>query len=251
MKNLLPHNTVDIWEIPLPACDLNALALNDLSPDEQTRFQRFYFAKHKRRFAQSRIALRTILSHYLHQCPADLEFAYSAFGKPSLPHFHNLQFNLSHSKDLALLAVCQTHPIGIDIEFFSERPFLGIASHLFSFQEQQQLACLPPSLIPLAFFSTWAQKEAIMKAVGMGMSYPTKAIDLRLLPIMPYLVYEPQTQQDLKIMPFLPRPAACAAICYHPDLTEIRYFKYDSTVQLKDLICLQTLPNASFSARDR
>ncbi len=243
----LHRNTIDIWEISL-SLPISEISVNYLSIDEQTRFQRFYFEKHRRRFASARIALRYILGHYLQQTPASLEFAYAAYGKPSLQHFPQLQFNLTHSKDLALLAICQDHPIGIDIEFFSARPFQGIAGHLFSLKEQQQLEQLPPGLTPLGFFSTWAQKEAVMKAIGVGMSYPTKDIDLHLLPTTSYSLYEPQTKQHLQLTPFMPQPASCAAVCYHPDLTEIRYFHYDPTVQLSHLQCVQHFPGTHFGA---
>lgn len=225
----IPADLIDLWEIPLQAVPLENCALGHLSSDERNRFDRFQFPRHKRRFAQARMALRTILGHYLHVLPASIQFEYTAHGKPYLPLPHQLQFNLSHSKDLALLAVCKHYPIGVDLEYFSTRPFQGIAGQLFSIKEQQTLLHLPASLKPLGFFSVWAQKEAIMKAVGLGLSYPTTLIDVPLLPTATYTLSEPETQQDWLVTPFMPYPGVSAAICYDPSLTTLRYFHYDPT----------------------
>ena len=131
---------LDIWQFSLSTpCTSDELKI--LSEDERTRASRFYFERHQRRFSVARVRLRQILARYLKKAPAELEFHYESHGKPYLTS--PLQFNLSHSKDLALLAVCFDHPVGIDIEFYSARPFLGIGRHLFSEEENQTLSKLP------------------------------------------------------------------------------------------------------------
>lgn len=226
--NRLQKNTLDIWEIPLPPQPLDSLLLDMLQQDELERFHRFYFSHHKRRFAQSKIALRTILGSYLDQAPDTLQFNYNTHGKPELSA-QQLQFNLTHSKDVALLAINQTHPIGIDLEYFSARPYHGIAQHLFSLNEQRQLQQLPASALAIGFFSVWAQKEALIKAVGVGLSYPTHLFDVPLLPKTTYSLHE--HQQHWLITPFMPYPGSMAAVCYHPSLSQIRYFHYDPATQ--------------------
>lgn len=234
---IISINQLDIWEIPLSFAD----TLSILSKDELERYNKFVFAKHKRRFALARIALRKILSQYIkipaqdiysqqfdfQQSAKNIKFYYSDYGKPFLHAQHNIQFNLSHSKDLAILAITKNHAIGVDIEYFSPRPYLGIAKHLFSNEEINALTNLPPSLTSLAFFAIWAQKEAIMKAVGLGLSYPTKEITLSLIPQKPYLIKDPYTNQIWKMAHFMPYPGVSAAVCYHPSLTQGRYFIYD------------------------
>jgi 4'-phosphopantetheinyl transferase len=226
--NILQKNTLDIWKIPLPAQSLESLSLHLLQRDELTRFHRFYFSHHKRRYAQAKIALRTILGGYLNQAPETLQFNYNEYGKPELAQTHCLQFNVTHSKDMALLAINQSHPIGIDLEYFSARPYHGIAQHLFSFNEQHQLQQLPISVQALGFFSVWAQKEALIKAVGLGLNYPTHRFDVPLLPRATYLLHEPLNQQNWLMTAFMPYPGSMAAVCYHPSLSQIRYFHYDS-----------------------
>ena len=224
----LTTNEVDIWEIPL----VNTFAdldLATLAEDEITRYQRFLFPKHKVRFALARIALRRILGNYLNTPPQEIEFSYSSHGKPMLKSNCNLQFNLSHSQDLALLAVTQQHPIGIDVEYFSPRPYLGIAEHLFSQAEIAALEKLSAAFTPWAFFSVWAQKEALIKAVGLGLSYPTKNLTVPLMAEPYYLIEDTYSNVTWKIASFMPYHGVSAAVCYHPSLTLKRYFIYDFT----------------------
>lgn len=225
---MISINQLDIWEISLSCADTVAeLDLSVLAEDELERYNRFIFDKHKKRFALARIALRKIIAEYIKVPAQDIRFHYSTYGKPTLEKQHEIQFNLSHSQDLAILAITKTHAIGVDVEYFSSRPYLGIAKNLFSQAEINALRHLHPSFTPFAFFAIWAQKEAIMKAVGLGLSYPTKEITLATIPQKPYLIKDPYAHKTWKITHFMPYHGVSAAICYHPSLTQGRYFIYD------------------------
>lgn len=214
---------LDIWQFSLNTpCTPDELAI--LSEDERTRASRFHFERHQRRFSVARVRLRQILARYLDSPPATLEFQYETHGKPYLAS--SLQFNLSHSKDLALLAVCLDHPVGIDIEFYSARPFLGIGRHLFSEKENQILINLPNALKPICFFHLWAQKEAVIKAVGTGLSYPTASIEVPTLPPTAQHLLQTLDGQPWKLDAFSPILGAQAAVCYHPSISTIRYGHY-------------------------
>jgi 4'-phosphopantetheinyl transferase len=218
--------SLDIWQFNL-AVPYSKKELNTLSEDEKTRAKRFYFDHHRHRFEIGRIRLRQILSQYLHDAPEKLSFHYEKHGKPYLNNA--LQFNLSHSRDLALLAICLNHSVGVDLEFYSPRPFLGIGQQVFSEKENRILSDLPKALKPLCFFHLWAQKEAVIKAVGTGLSYPTQLIQV---PVLPPTKAEPiQTIDDMywKIDAFSPALGARAAVCYDPSITKIRYKIYEQS----------------------
>lgn len=219
---VLMSKRIDLIQYPLHEMLPNARRY--LNQEETERADRFHFAKHQRRFTLARAGLRSLLATYLQENPQALEFRYGLNGKPEVINQHGLQFNLSHSEDLALLAIGQSYPLGVDLEFFSARPYLGIASHVFSQQEQDILAALPPALQPLAFFNGWAQKEALMKACGLGLQYPTKSIDLALLPQSPQTIYDSITNADWIIQTCSPRMACAGGLCHHPCIMEIRYF---------------------------
>ncbi|ETO93621.1 4'-phosphopantetheinyl transferase family protein [Legionella oakridgensis] len=226
----LHEERVDIWQFSLHMEFNNSKSL--LSSDEQKRAERYYFARHRRRFTIARTMLRLILARYLNLAPEQLEFTYSSHGKPALPN-HHLQFNMSHSQETALLAVGKNHSLGIDLEFFSARPYEGIADHLFSVQENQALHALPPMLKPLGFFHIWAQKEALIKACGLGLSYPTKQISLPILPTEAQAIYDPLHQQHWRVLSFIPKIASCAALCYNPCIQEIRYLTLNEVSALQ------------------
>ena len=85
-----------------------------LSEDEIIRANRYHFPEHKRRFLVARGCLREILGSYLAISPEKIEFIYSERGKPSINY--QLQFNLSHSEDMAICGLTLTARIGVDLE---------------------------------------------------------------------------------------------------------------------------------------
>lgn len=224
---------IDVWQIPLDNEPPWAKSL--LNEHEKTRANRYYFPEHQRRFSTARAMLRLILSHYLDTSAQKLVFDYLKQGKPYLPQHPFLQFNLSHSGDTALLAVGHTTPLGIDIEYFSARPYCGMAKHSFSAQENQSLAQLPPWLLPLAFFNVWAQKEAFIKALGLGLSYPTRQFNVPILPQQPALVDDPLHALCWQMVSFIPVVACCAALCCHPDVTDWYYHTLHALPDQPDL----------------
>lgn len=238
-KQLNPHectlkNTrIDIWQYPLHTEFAAAKLL--LSQDELTRAQRYHFAKHQRRFTIARAMLRLILAQYLPISAKEISFTENKYGKPQLENAPFLQFNLSHSEDLALLAVGAHYPVGIDLEFFSSRPYLGIGKQMFSPLENQALNNLQPYLRPLAFFNMWAQKEALIKACGLGLSYPTQQFDVPLLPSISTTVMDSLHHQNWQMVPFMPLINCSAALCHHLSITEIRYLALDAAGRLGEL----------------
>lgn len=107
-------------------------------------------------------ALRKILSSYIDEAPEKIRFEITETGKPLHP---NIYFSLSHSKNLALIAVNQQAPVGIDIEHVRPVPSkILIAKRFFAPREHDYLARLAPELQERAFFEIWTAKEALTKA---------------------------------------------------------------------------------------
>ncbi len=92
-------------------------------------------------------------------------------GKPFVPGW-NQHFSTSHSGDVMLIA-CAPVRIGCDIEAicpdFAWRP---VAERFFAAEERQALAAMAEEPGRIAFFHCWARKEAFVKALGTGLSYP-------------------------------------------------------------------------------
>ncbi len=218
---------IDIWEFSLNAYPKNAWLL--LTTSEQERAQRFYFKHHQQRFISAHAMLRLILARYLNEEPQELVLDTSPYGKPILHSESKLEFNLSHSKDLALVAIGQQFPLGVDLEFFSARPYNNLAANLYSPLELNAFLNLKSSLRPLAFFHIWAQKEAFIKACGLGLRYPTESFTVSVLPSGEQILFDSLHQCTWKITSFMPVPACSAAICHSPHIKKIRYIRVQAS----------------------
>ncbi len=141
-----------------------------LSAAEQERARRFKFEKDERLFTVAHAALRSILARYLNASPARIEFAIGPQGKPRLAAGESLRFNLSHSGELAVIAIA-SRELGVDVEGIKENfEFEEVAEHFFTAREVAALRALPGALQRRAFYQCWTSKEAFLKAKGTGLS---------------------------------------------------------------------------------
>lgn len=178
--NLPIFDQVHLWKIdhckvatPYPV--LHAL----LNSEEKARAERFVFDQHRRAFVMNRAVLKLILASYYDHArdPLELVFVYNRYGKPTLPDTPELQFNISHSADKALIAVSCNQPVGVDCEAVDKLVSVEkIALSQFSAAEYAHLVALPTCKIAGVFFQYWTRREATMKAVGMGFSLDIKKL---------------------------------------------------------------------------
>lgn len=181
MAYSLRPQDLHIWHIRLDV-DGETLAGYKLflSEDELIRADRFRFERDRRRYTAGRGILRVLLGRYLQSEPEAIRFQYTKYGKPYLLN-SDLQFNSAHSQDKALLGFCITTKIGVDIECI--RPIeniTAIASRFFSLSESNAILTAPVSQQLQLFFSYWTLKEAFIKGVGRGLSYPLDAFEIDL-----------------------------------------------------------------------
>lgn len=178
-------NTVRIHVIDLHPSRTPPALEAVLSDDERDRRDRFYFAPDRQAYTVCRGSLRHILGMALAQAPDTLRFTLGPYGKPHLAD-QEVHFNVSHSADIAVIAVSETTPIGVDIEQARRLDDLfALARRHFSPTEQEVLAGLPGSERVAAFFRCWARKEAFIKAIGLGLNFPLHGFDVSLAPGVP------------------------------------------------------------------
>jgi 4'-phosphopantetheinyl transferase len=183
----LEAGQVHVWRICLEQGDDQLDRFRRiLEPAELDRAGRFRFERLQRHFIASRGFLRYVLARYLAEQPEDLRFTFNSYGKPSLAGERSLQFNMSHSHEVALVAVTRDAAVGVDVEHIrSDFASEEIATRFFSHLEVETLKLLPKEEQVAAFFRCWARKEAYIKAIGKGLSQPLDGFDVTLAPDEP------------------------------------------------------------------
>lgn len=189
LKEGLPAVTLDaafesgqvhIWRI-----DLDHIAPasweETLCAEEFRKAKCFVQKKHHDRFLQGRSWLRSLLSAYTSVAPRELEIGFNQYGKPHLPLRYRLGFNLSHSENLAVIAIGRNQMIGIDIERLV-LPWGGhaLAQQVFSAEEYRSFTALPDDGLLIPFLTCWTRKEALAKALGVGLTLDLREISVGL-----------------------------------------------------------------------
>ena len=184
----LDAHDVHVWRVALADEARAASYWALLSDDERRRASRFVRDVHRRRFVLAHGALRIILAGYVGTEPTSLDFVTGEHGKPALRQgsgWPAVEFNLSHSDDLALVAVAHARPVGVDLERWSEGvEYLELAERFFSPGERDALRALAhaPRLVEQGFFAAWTRKEAYLKATGQGITRGLHHFDVALAP---------------------------------------------------------------------
>jgi 4'-phosphopantetheinyl transferase len=145
-----------------------------LSPAESRRAESFQSLRLRERFTVAHGALRYILARYARVEPSSLPFRVGPNGKPELgPPVEHISFNLSHTGGLALLAVATGERVGIDAEIVRSGIEVEILiRRFFAPAEVDEILALPRNSWLGAFFACWTRKEAILKALGIGLCAP-------------------------------------------------------------------------------
>jgi 4'-phosphopantetheinyl transferase len=154
-----------------------------LSSDERQRASRFKFKKDRRLYIIAHGGLRVLLAGYLRTAPGEIRFVVGAHGKPRLAQADGnaIEFNLSHSHNMALVAFTRGRALGIDLEF-SKKNFVfdEIAHRFFTAKEVAAIFELPETMQREAFFRCWTSKEALLKAKSTGLSGQLDEVQITL-----------------------------------------------------------------------
>lgn len=195
-----------------------AAARSLLSAAEDIRARRFHFDRDRNRYVRGRGFLRCQLGRATGQAAADLVLAEGLQGKPFLQG-NAVWFNLSHSRDLAVLAISHDGPLGIDLEFVDRAvDIAGLAQSCFCPHEIEILDALSPAARPGRFFAFWTAKEACMKLTGEGMALAPRMIALNLKAGLPvgYLRPTDPAAQAMFVDLGQPHAICCLALAQGP-----------------------------------
>jgi 4'-phosphopantetheinyl transferase len=153
-----------------------------LDSNEQSRANTFLKEADKHRYIAAHGVLRIFLNEMLGE--KGYTIAKNAYGKPYVSQA-SIQFNLSHSGNMILLAFTNNIPIGVDIEQMRsiDNVELIIKEYLHPSEVKELFACQLHDLDQV-FFSCWSKKEAVSKALGLGLSFPLNAFSVSSMPLL-------------------------------------------------------------------
>lgn len=233
---LLSHD-LHIWRICLdvPGPQVEAF-FRLLSEDERLRADRYAFPGLRRRFVVGRGYLRQVLGLYLRCYPESLGFSYGETGKPSLPEEgaeETFQFNVSHTGEVALIAVTRRRRVGIDVEYIrpdlDDAELASVGKICFSLGEMGTLRAAPEGDVRAVFYALWTSKEAYVKAIGAGLSAPLLMLDLSPVFLYPgrWVTALPDVRQPLpwSFLRFSPAPGYTAAVAVEGDPVRLSWWQ--------------------------
>ena len=185
VRPTLMVDDVHVWAASLeqPAATVRVLE-SLLSIQELNRAERFRNERDRRRYVVAHGILRDVLAGYRKADPRTLRFTVDKNGKPALSDERGptaLRFNLSHTADMALIAVTLGREIGVDVECIRPISELDsiVESH-FTARERDTLRTMASTAKPSAFYRCWTRKESYAKATGEDLSATLGGFDTML-----------------------------------------------------------------------
>jgi 4'-phosphopantetheinyl transferase len=164
----------DVWWARPAVASPRLLAL--LDETERERYGNYRREVDQLRFLTGRTLIRAVAGQWLGTGPEDVALDASCYdcgkphGKPRVLADGAPQVSISHSGQWVALAVVEDVPVGIDVEEIRSAEVADLARISFSATERTAFARLPEQEQRTAFFTYWARKEAVVKAIGRGMS---------------------------------------------------------------------------------
>lgn len=176
MRNLGPDNPkmVEVYHVKYHELEDYTYDLRAFLPEEsRAQSKKFAGPKLQNAYQLRHGTLFRFLERYTGIPTEKLKLVRGERGKPELAASTNFHFNISHSKERIVYAFSYSGPIGVDVEAIDPNIELDkLMKRFFHPREAEGILELPNSLQVQAFFKCWSQKEAIIKAIGQGLSIP-------------------------------------------------------------------------------
>jgi 4'-phosphopantetheinyl transferase len=197
-----------------------------LSEEERQRAGRFRLEDDRLRSHVAWGLLRIFLGRILGVEPRTIEFTRNEFQKPLLPN--GPSFSMAHSGEWVLLGVTSEGRLGVDVEAPQSIPDLDdLAGTVFSTDELTELRNLPEAERLFAFFRGWTRKEALVKAIGGGLSVPLKKFAVSLAPdvaeALRWIDLPSERVESWSLRPLPDMPDALRAFAWDRALEEVRW----------------------------
>ncbi|MFD2371951.1 4'-phosphopantetheinyl transferase family protein [Brevibacillus sp. GCM10020057] len=211
---------VHIWIAELGG---SSFCLEELSCEEQRRAERFRSVRDQLRFRFAHGLLRRLLAAYTGLAPSVLRFRLGRWGKPFLYDENAarsrslVRFNMSHAKDAVCYALAARCEIGVDLEYVDPHfDWHSAAQVCFSPCERELLDAFPEKERTRAFYRLWTQKEALLKASGVGLNGLTEEGCLKA----------GVADTSIRLVPFVSSGGYVGSVAVSVLSPAIRFFRY-------------------------
>lgn len=177
-----PAPGVRCWALALERAPEEVLALERvLASAERMRADRFGTAALRARYVVGRAMLRHLLGELLGMAPGEVPMHRGRRGRPQIDSATGLDFNITHTRSLAIVGVVAGARIGVDVEHEDrEANADGLARKFMTQAEQASLTRLPADERRRRFLRLWTCKEAMSKATGDALSAPFRSLDVEV-----------------------------------------------------------------------
>ncbi len=196
-------------------------ALECLLPEELERMRKFHFVDDRVRYAGTRSTLRRLLGEALALEPVRVPLETATAGKPLVPAAFGLEFNVSHSGGEGLVALCRSGRVGVDVELIRhEVDHRALSARVFAPAELRELTGLDEAAARLRFYRGWVYKEAVLKALGLGIGAETRAfsvLERDALVVEAAKGALPVDARQLSVVALQAPAGYCAALAYVSD----------------------------------
>ena len=178
MTRKIQTGELHIWRYTVNEKDYVAEQTNSiLSMEETEKSKRFVREEHTIDYVCNHRFVRNVLAAYLNILPSEIKFSITDLGKPFIENV-GLFFNVSHSKNQALLAISKDAEVGVDIEYMKDlQDAITFSNYSFS-EKEKAMICKNQQIDKDVLFTFWTFKEAYIKATGTGLSVDISKINL-------------------------------------------------------------------------
>jgi len=221
------ERSVHLWraQLDLGTADI-AQAQSELDSHELERAAQYTFARYRNRFIAGRAILKRIIAEYLGFPPKQIKIG-GASGKIYLDFpLASLQFNMSHSEDLAVYAVTQRREVGVDIERVREElNNLESLLSLFAEIEASHITGMPEGDRLRACFDCWVRKEAVLKLSGEGLATSLKSFEVPVHRADPELLMN-SSYAGVGLRAFCPAPGYVGCVACEGENWNVEFYQF-------------------------
>jgi len=153
---------------------------------ERTHAGRFVHALDAARHLMGRAIVRRMLGA-AQGLAWTTDFPRTPWGKPTCPPdglgappaWNAIDFSITHSGDMVWAAFCQKGAVGMDVEQTRPIPDIAELAAQLHPQECRLVRSLSDPERTETFYRCWTRKEAVLKALGRGLSLPLHGFQVR------------------------------------------------------------------------